>query len=409
MIRSIANINNLINSFGFCNVSPSLWRKLKSASLFHPSVYQCDDKDFRGPSWRRQFPPRDVHGISMMPGSAETLPAGFRLTATSGHSRRLPPEGKRPGPRASPPDLIHPFGWLLSLQGFVLFYTVHWRIQNQTYHLLVKWKQHAWAQESLLPAVLWPCLLFSPTLWRLLCSPLWGAGRQSWRHVFGLVSRSAMPHWRSRACRPCVFYDSTYTPLLLTHGLCQPLSCCISPSPQHSLSLCLSLPLSTTLESLCYPTPRVLFCRVAKYSCTSRPGGKKLRGSSYGLGPMLAGCSPWSYRVKAAKQKKVAERCYVRWPESGGLHRGTVRLGCLKNSNWQFVSFLIPLLLKEDTGRRRLSLRDDSGLLQRGFGALAVVSVRSDNNVLEATDELWEHSDTASTIWPDHQHHVDVA
>ncbi|KAI3366666.1 hypothetical protein L3Q82_009348 [Scortum barcoo] len=57
---------------------------------------ECDDKDFRGPSWRRQFPPRDVHGISMMPGSAETLPAGFRLTATSGHSRRLPPEGERP-------------------------------------------------------------------------------------------------------------------------------------------------------------------------------------------------------------------------------------------------------------------------------------------------------------------------
>ncbi|XP_024143957.1 liprin-alpha-2 isoform X15 [Oryzias melastigma] len=53
---------------------------------------ECDDKDFRGPSWRRQFPPRDIHGISMMPGSAETLPAGFRLTATSGHSRRLPPE-----------------------------------------------------------------------------------------------------------------------------------------------------------------------------------------------------------------------------------------------------------------------------------------------------------------------------
>ncbi|XP_019749162.1 liprin-alpha-2 isoform X1 [Hippocampus comes] len=53
---------------------------------------ECDDKDFRGPSWRRQFPPRDVHGISMMPGSAETLPAGFRLTATSGHSRRLPPD-----------------------------------------------------------------------------------------------------------------------------------------------------------------------------------------------------------------------------------------------------------------------------------------------------------------------------
>ncbi|KAJ3612257.1 hypothetical protein NHX12_020533 [Muraenolepis orangiensis] len=50
---------------------------------------ECMDNDFRGPSWRRQFPPRDVHGISMMPGSAETLPAGFRLTTTS---RRLPPE-----------------------------------------------------------------------------------------------------------------------------------------------------------------------------------------------------------------------------------------------------------------------------------------------------------------------------
>ncbi|XP_031438972.1 liprin-alpha-2 isoform X2 [Clupea harengus] len=48
------------------------------------------DEDYHGGSWRRQFPPRDIHGISMMPGSAETLPAGFRLT-TSGH-RRMPPE-----------------------------------------------------------------------------------------------------------------------------------------------------------------------------------------------------------------------------------------------------------------------------------------------------------------------------
>uniref|UniRef100_A0AAY5K8R4 SAM domain-containing protein n=1 Tax=Esox lucius TaxID=8010 RepID=A0AAY5K8R4_ESOLU len=53
------------------------------------------DEDLRGPSWRRQFPPRDVHGISMMPGSAETLPAGFRVT-TGSHSRRLPPEGEWP-------------------------------------------------------------------------------------------------------------------------------------------------------------------------------------------------------------------------------------------------------------------------------------------------------------------------
>ncbi|KAM9310887.1 liprin-alpha-2 [Gastrophryne carolinensis] len=50
---------------------------------------ETDDKNFRrGPSWRRQFPPREIHGISMMPGAAETLPAGFRLT-TSGHSRRM--------------------------------------------------------------------------------------------------------------------------------------------------------------------------------------------------------------------------------------------------------------------------------------------------------------------------------
>ncbi|XP_075788622.1 liprin-alpha-2 isoform X1 [Pelodiscus sinensis] len=49
-----------------------------------------DDKNFRrGPSWRRQFPPREVHGISMMPGSSETLPAGFRLTTTSGQSRKM--------------------------------------------------------------------------------------------------------------------------------------------------------------------------------------------------------------------------------------------------------------------------------------------------------------------------------
>ncbi|KAL1775507.1 liprin-alpha-2 isoform X6 [Sigmodon hispidus] len=49
-----------------------------------------DDKNFRrGSTWRRQFPPREVHGISMMPGSSETLPAGFRLTTTSGQSRKM--------------------------------------------------------------------------------------------------------------------------------------------------------------------------------------------------------------------------------------------------------------------------------------------------------------------------------
>uniref|UniRef100_A0A6I8RJC6 SAM domain-containing protein n=1 Tax=Xenopus tropicalis TaxID=8364 RepID=A0A6I8RJC6_XENTR len=55
---------------------------------------ESDDKNFRrGPSWRRQFPPREVHGISMMPGSSETLPAGFRLTTTSGHSRKMTTDG----------------------------------------------------------------------------------------------------------------------------------------------------------------------------------------------------------------------------------------------------------------------------------------------------------------------------
>uniref|UniRef100_A0A8D2NX95 PTPRF interacting protein alpha 2 n=1 Tax=Zosterops lateralis melanops TaxID=1220523 RepID=A0A8D2NX95_ZOSLA len=56
---------------------------------------ESDDKNFRrGPSWRRQFPPREVHGISMMPGASETLPAGFRLTTTSGQSRKMASDGR---------------------------------------------------------------------------------------------------------------------------------------------------------------------------------------------------------------------------------------------------------------------------------------------------------------------------
>ncbi|XP_059509425.1 liprin-alpha-4 isoform X2 [Stegostoma tigrinum] len=43
-----------------------------------------DDKSFRrAPSWRKRFRPREIHGITMMPGSTETLPAGFRVTAMS--------------------------------------------------------------------------------------------------------------------------------------------------------------------------------------------------------------------------------------------------------------------------------------------------------------------------------------
>ncbi|KGL78365.1 Liprin-alpha-2, partial [Tinamus guttatus] len=41
-----------------------------------------DDKTFRRtPSWRKRFRPRDVHSINMLSGSAETLPAGFRVTS----------------------------------------------------------------------------------------------------------------------------------------------------------------------------------------------------------------------------------------------------------------------------------------------------------------------------------------
>lgn len=116
-----------------------------------------------------------------MPGSAETLPAGFRLTATSGHSRRLPPEGKCTS------FLTHDTFTFLK-PGF------------QTKHRLCLPVEQG--DESISPGsrsscpccvwgAFWLCLLFSLTLWRLLCSPLWGAGWQSWRHVFGLVSRSA--------------------------------------------------------------------------------------------------------------------------------------------------------------------------------------------------------------------------
>ncbi|XP_051769421.1 liprin-alpha-4 isoform X12 [Ctenopharyngodon idella] len=45
---------------------------------------ECDDKSFRrSPSWRKRFRPRDGQGLGMMPGSIETLPAGFRLNTMS--------------------------------------------------------------------------------------------------------------------------------------------------------------------------------------------------------------------------------------------------------------------------------------------------------------------------------------
>ncbi|XP_062842575.1 liprin-alpha-4 isoform X3 [Trichomycterus rosablanca] len=45
---------------------------------------ECDDKSFRRtPSWRKRYRPRDGQGLGMMPGSIETLPAGFHLSTMS--------------------------------------------------------------------------------------------------------------------------------------------------------------------------------------------------------------------------------------------------------------------------------------------------------------------------------------
>uniref|UniRef100_A0A8C9F440 PTPRF interacting protein alpha 4 n=1 Tax=Pavo cristatus TaxID=9049 RepID=A0A8C9F440_PAVCR len=68
-----------------------------------------DDKTFRRtPSWRKRFRPRDVHSINMLSGSAETLPAGFRVTSLvplpppSAPAKKMPPEGMPPLPSRVP-------------------------------------------------------------------------------------------------------------------------------------------------------------------------------------------------------------------------------------------------------------------------------------------------------------------
>uniref|UniRef100_A0A8C1FKM7 PTPRF interacting protein alpha 4 n=1 Tax=Cyprinus carpio carpio TaxID=630221 RepID=A0A8C1FKM7_CYPCA len=65
---------------------------------------ESDDKSFRrSPSWRKRFRPRDGQGLGMMPGSIETLPAGFRLNTMSippsmaVPKKQLQPEGRRWG------------------------------------------------------------------------------------------------------------------------------------------------------------------------------------------------------------------------------------------------------------------------------------------------------------------------
>uniref|UniRef100_A0A8D2N7D8 PTPRF interacting protein alpha 4 n=1 Tax=Zonotrichia albicollis TaxID=44394 RepID=A0A8D2N7D8_ZONAL len=63
-----------------------------------------DDKTFRRtPSWRKRFRPRDVHSINLLSGSAETLPAGFRVTSLvplpppAAPAKKMPPEGGASG------------------------------------------------------------------------------------------------------------------------------------------------------------------------------------------------------------------------------------------------------------------------------------------------------------------------
>lgn len=197
--------------------------------------------------------------------------------------------------------LIHSTGTFFFLFGFlysVCYLIVHdlwlWKSSSNTKvkssSCAGRWEKTTAEQERLLRAVLWPCLLFSPTLWRLLCSPLWGAGWQSWRHVFGLVSRSDMPQWRFWACWPCVFllifflYSLLFTWSLPTTVLLYLSSSSwpLTLSPVFSLTLPLYSLSDIKLQGFC-------FAELQNSHCVQSPCWCKARGSSYGLGPMLAG------------------------------------------------------------------------------------------------------------------------
>ncbi|KAG7319126.1 hypothetical protein KOW79_017600 [Hemibagrus wyckioides] len=78
---------------------------------------ECDDKSFRrSPSWRKRFRPRDGQGLGMMPGSIETLPAGFRLSTMSIPSsmtvnpkKQLQPEAGPQAPQRLDPSAIRTY------------------------------------------------------------------------------------------------------------------------------------------------------------------------------------------------------------------------------------------------------------------------------------------------------------
>uniref|UniRef100_A0A672RTF7 Liprin-alpha-2-like n=1 Tax=Sinocyclocheilus grahami TaxID=75366 RepID=A0A672RTF7_SINGR len=66
---------------------------------------ESDDKSFRrSPSWRKRFRPRDGQGLGMMPGSLETLPAGFHLNTMS-----IPPSMAVPKKQLLDPSAVRTY------------------------------------------------------------------------------------------------------------------------------------------------------------------------------------------------------------------------------------------------------------------------------------------------------------
>nr|XP_032804769.1 liprin-alpha-2 isoform X9 [Petromyzon marinus] len=81
--------------------------------LEEDALFQNEDKNFqRGPSWRKRFHPQEASGVGVMvPGSAETLPAGFRVNATAAASptalpKKAHPDGATAGTQRADPSSV---------------------------------------------------------------------------------------------------------------------------------------------------------------------------------------------------------------------------------------------------------------------------------------------------------------
>ncbi|XP_078452920.1 liprin-alpha-2 isoform X1 [Lampetra planeri] len=81
--------------------------------LEEDALFQNEDKNFqRGPSWRKRFHPQEASGVGVMvPGSAETLPAGFRVNATAAASptalpKKAQPDGATAGTQRADPSSV---------------------------------------------------------------------------------------------------------------------------------------------------------------------------------------------------------------------------------------------------------------------------------------------------------------